>query len=104
MNRWDVISPPCGPRGLRRPATILCAARSEVKRRREQPSRSPQSEMAQPHRLAGGRRQTLGKAPGGPRGRTYNGRPALDPGARELFVQQMQIYGVSFDMVGKQPI
>jgi len=30
-------------------------------------------------------------------------RPANAPGARFL-VQQMQIYGVSFDMVGKQPI
>jgi hypothetical protein len=33
--------------------------------------------------------------------RTYNGR---DPGREFFFVQQMQIYGVSFDMVGKQPI
>ena len=34
--------------------------------------------------------------------RTYNGRK-VRPG-REIAVQQMQIYGVSFDMVGKQPI
>jgi uncharacterized protein len=40
--------------------------------------------------------------PGGHEPRTYNGsRPQ---GQRILSMQQMQIYGVSFDMVGKQPI
>ena len=34
--------------------------------------------------------------------RSYNGSQA--GAAREITVQQMQIYGVSFDMVGKQPI
>jgi uncharacterized protein len=36
------------------------------------------------------------------RGHTYNG--SLASGSPGDFVQQMQIYGVSFDMVGKQPI
>src|SRR5918992_1107994 len=34
-------------------------------------------------------------------GQTYNGHSAT---SGSNFVQQMQIYGVSFDMVGKQPI
>src|SRR3954452_17011789 len=37
----------------------------------------------------------------GARGRRYHQSRAP---AREILVQQMQIYGVSFDMVGKQPI
>ena len=37
-----------------------------------------------------------------PQGRTYNG-PQPQTGW-EITLQQMQIYGVSFDMVGKQPI
>ena len=41
------------------------------------------------------------RRPGGPRDRTYNGS-ALSGG--RFLLQQMQIYGVSFDMVGKQPI
>jgi bifunctional DNase/RNase len=39
-------------------------------------------------------------------GHTYNGREALKraPAGKPSSMQQMQIYGVSFDMVGKQPI
>jgi len=45
-----------------------------------------------------------GPPPKAARTRSYNGRAPTSEAVSEELVQRMSIYGVSFDMVGKQPI